>query len=43
MAEDPTAREEMITQTKSMAVPTSIIDGEVVIGFDKSKIERLLQ
>ena len=43
VAEDDTARKEMIDKTQSMAVPTSIINGEIVIGFDRAKIEKLLQ
>jgi len=39
---DPVARQEMVTKTGSMAVPTLIIDGNTVIGFDRNKIEKLI-
>lgn len=42
MAENLSAREEMVNKTGSMAVPTLIIDGETVIGFDRGKLEKLL-
>lgn len=42
MAGDLKAREEMINKTGSMSVPTLIIDGETVIGFDRGKLEKLL-
>jgi glutaredoxin 3 len=39
VAEDATARDEMITISGKMAVPVISVDGELVIGFD----ERLLK
>jgi glutaredoxin 3 len=39
VAEDATARDEMITISGRMAVPVISVDGELVIGFD----ERLLK
>ncbi|OGZ36708.1 MAG: NrdH-redoxin [Candidatus Portnoybacteria bacterium RIFCSPLOWO2_01_FULL_43_11] len=39
---DEKAREEMIEKTGQMGVPVTDIDGEIVIGFDKEKISKLL-
>jgi len=39
---DQTAAEEMIKKSGQMGVPVTEIDGEIVIGFDKEKLERLL-
>lgn len=36
------AREEMIKKTGAMAVPVVEIEGEMVVGFDKEKICKLL-
>jgi Glutaredoxin len=35
VAEDLTAREELVTRTGRMAVPVITVDGEVVVGFDR--------
>jgi glutaredoxin-like YruB-family protein len=42
VAEDEKAREEMISKSKQMGVPVAEINGEIVIGFDKAKIDQLL-
>jgi len=42
VAEDREAREEMIHKSGQMGVPVVDIDGEIVIGFDKQKISKLL-
>lgn len=39
--EDPTALEEL-QQLGYRATPVTLIDGEVVVGFDRGKLERLL-
>ena len=39
---DRSALEEMTRLTGQMGVPVTIIDGEVVVGFDKAKIDLLL-
>ncbi len=39
--QDPAARKELM-QKGIMAVPVIQIDGEMVVGFDKGKIESLL-
>jgi len=36
------AREEMIQKSNQISVPVLDIDGEIVTGFDKEKIEKLL-
>jgi len=36
------AVEEMIQKSGQMGVPVTEIDGEIVVGFDKEKIEKLL-
>ena len=42
VAEDAEAREEMIKKSEQMGVPVLEIDNEIVIGFDKGKICKLL-
>jgi len=43
VASDTAARQEMAAKTGSMSVPTLIINGTTVVGFDRNKIEQLLQ
>ena len=42
VAEDVKAREEMIHGSGQMGVPVLDIDGEIIVGFDKQKISKLL-
>ena len=42
VAEDEDARNEMIESTNQMGVPVIDINGTVIIGFDKEKIDELL-
>jgi len=42
VAEDVGAREELIARTGRMAVPVIMIDDDVVVGFDRGRIQRLL-
>lgn len=42
VAEDEKAREEMIEKSGQMGVPVIEIDGEMVVGFDRDKIVKLL-
>jgi len=42
VAEDEKSREEMISKSKQMGVPVAEINGEIVVGFDKAKIDQLL-
>ncbi len=39
---DPTLAEEMVQKTGQMGVPVLDIDGNMVIGFNKSEIDQLL-
>ncbi|RLC35248.1 MAG: NrdH-redoxin [Candidatus Nealsonbacteria bacterium] len=43
VAEDLVAREEMIKKSGQMGVPVVDIDGQIVVGFDKEKISKLLK
>jgi len=36
------ARQEMVSRTGMMAVPTVVVGNEYVVGFDKDKLERIL-
>jgi len=42
VADNEEARREMLKKSGRMAVPTLIIDNEVIVGFDQDKIDRLL-
>ena len=42
MAEDPAARDELIARTGRMAVPVITVHDEVVVGFDRGRLKRLL-
>lgn len=42
VAEDQEAREELVRRTGQMAVPVILVDDEVVVGFDRGRLERLL-
>ena len=39
---DVKAREEMIAKTGQLGVPVTEIDGQLVVGFERGKISRLL-
>ncbi len=41
--ENADARNELINEYESMSTPTIVIDGEVIIGFDKERIDELLE
>lgn len=43
VGEDAQAREEMVYKTNQMGVPVVDIDGEIIIGFDKEKISKILK
>ena len=38
---DPTAMEELV-ETGVLTTPVTLIDGEVVVGFDRKRLEELL-
>jgi len=40
--DDHAAREELVRRTGQMAVPVILVDDEVVVGFDRARLERLL-
>jgi len=42
VAEDQVAAKEMIDKSGQMGVPVSEIKGEIIIGFDKEKINKIL-
>lgn len=42
VSRDQAAAEEMVRLTGHMGVPVIVIDGEVVIGFDRPRLEQLL-
>jgi glutaredoxin 3 len=42
VAEDSTARDELVARTGRMAVPVITVADEVVVGFDRGRLKRLL-
>lgn len=42
MAEDPTALEELVEKIGRRATPVIIVDDEIIVGFDRGKLERIL-
>ncbi len=42
VSENEEAQKEMIEKTKQMGVPVIDIEGEIIIGFDKEKIDKIL-
>ncbi|MEK7624113.1 MAG: glutaredoxin family protein [Patescibacteria group bacterium] len=42
VASDEKAREEMISKSGQMGVPVIEIDGQIVVGFDKEELSKLL-
>lgn len=43
VSKDEKAAQEMIERTGQMGVPVIEIDGEIVVGFDKEKISKILK
>ena len=43
VSQDEKAMKEMVEKTGQMGVPVMEIDGEIVIGFDREKIIRILK
>jgi glutaredoxin len=43
VTQDTAARDEMVQKSGQMGVPVITIDSELVIGFDKKRIEDLLK
>jgi glutaredoxin 3 len=42
VAEDARAQEELVAKTGRMAVPVITVDDEVIVGFDRGRLKRLL-
>ena len=42
VSEDREAANEMVKKSEQMGVPVAEVDGEIVIGFDKEKLKKLL-
>jgi hypothetical protein len=42
VAEDVEGREELLRRTGQLAVPVTVIDGEVVVGFNRPRLVGLL-
>lgn len=40
--ESPEAREELVRLTGRMSIPVIVVDGQVVVGFDKTRLQTLL-
>ena len=43
ISRDPSAAEDLVRRTGQQGVPQTDINGEIIVGFDKSKINRLLE
>lgn len=43
VASDVQAREEMLKKSGQMGVPVIDVDGKIIIGFDKPKLQELLK
>ena len=43
VAEDETAREEMIEKTGQMGVPVIEVDDQLIVGFDKEALKKALK
>ena len=43
VAADVQKRQEMLDRTHQMGVPVIVIDGKIVVGFDKVKVKQLLE
>jgi len=39
---DAGAREELMRRTGQMSIPVILVDGQVVVGFDRAKLQALL-
>jgi glutaredoxin 3 len=42
VTDDETARAELVAKTGRMAVPVIVVDDEVIVGFDRGRLQRLL-
>ena len=39
---DMSAREEMVQKSGQLGVPVTLVDGEIVVGFDQERLSKLL-
>jgi len=42
VAEDAEGRDELLRRTGQLAVPVTVVGEEVVVGFDRARLSRLL-
>jgi len=42
VVEDPKAMDELVQKIGRRATPVIVIDGKVIVGFDRGKLERIL-
>lgn len=42
VVEDPKAMDELVQKTGRRATPVIVVDDEVIVGFDRGKLERVL-
>ncbi|HEY4527983.1 MAG TPA: glutaredoxin domain-containing protein [Candidatus Paceibacterota bacterium] len=42
VAQDGKAREEMVQKSGQLGVPVTLVDGEIVVGFDQERLSKLL-
>lgn len=42
VAEDEAARQELVAKTGQLAVPVIVVDDEIVVGFDRGRLQTLL-
>jgi glutaredoxin 3 len=42
VAEDAEGRDEMLRRTGQLAVPVTVLGDDVVVGFDRARLSRLL-
>ncbi len=42
VAEDEAARAELLARTGRLAVPVVVVDDEVIVGFDRGRLTRIL-
>lgn len=42
VAMDASAREEMLAKSNQMGVPVIDVDGQIIVGFDKSRLAELI-
>lgn len=43
VVEDSTARDELTQRTGRLSIPVIVVDEEIVVGFDRKRLETLLE